>query len=585
MAGNRLHPSQAAAIRTAFRKRYDLRGAPRYQKAPAAQEAVRGAPSMASLSRPSLVTLPRPAFAVRVLNNLSFGATAASIAEFNALGSDDTTRLTRHVDAQLAWNTIDDSALETRLANAGYATLGKSLTQLWADHVLGDPVYDVRMRPAWEVQRAAFVRAAHSRRQLREVMTTFWHDHFNVTLSDFSAGPVYVHYDRDVIRAHAFGNFRKMLEAVAQSTAMLYYLDNLSNTRAGPNENFARELLELHTFGVENYLGFMDPFEVPPCPEDPSYPIGYTDIDVYETASAFTGWSVKNGHWQFPTENDGTFVYRPSWHDAGPKYVLGNFIYPEQAALKDGRDILDRIASHPRVARFICRKLFRRFFADTPSQALVNSAAVVFRDHWQHPDQIRITLRHILLSDAAYNSWGQKNRRPFEAVVAAMRVLGSDWTLRVADAKSDEFMYRMGMTGHEPYDWPAPNGYPDTGIAWSGANSFAMTWKILNWFTEASDGGVPLTPILATTRAGLPAAQWTATKLVEFWCRRVLGYLPVAARRQELIAFMAQNGDANTYVITDTDEWAASDLKRHYNQQRLRSMVSLILMSPEFLSR
>ncbi len=585
MAGNRLHPSQAAAIRTAFRKRYDLRGAPRYQKAPAAQEAVRGAPSMASLSRPSLVTLPRPAFAVRVLNNLSFGATAASIAEFNALGSDDTTRLTRHVDAQLAWNTIDDSALETRLANAGYATLGKSLTQLWADHVLGDPVYDVRMRPAWEVQRAAFVRAAHSRRQLREVITTFWHDHFNVTLSDFSAGPVYVHYDRDVIRAHAFGNFRKMLEAVAQSTAMLYYLDNLSNTRAGPNENFARELLELHTFGVENYLGFMDPFEVPPCPEDPSYPIGYTDIDVYETASAFTGWSVKNGHWQFPTENDGTFVYRPSWHDAGPKYVLGNFIYPEQAALKDGRDILDRIASHPRVARFICRKLFRRFFADTPSQALVNSAAVVFRDHWQHPDQIRITLRHILLSDAAYNSWGQKNRRPFEAVVAAMRVLGSDWTLRVADAKSDEFMYRMGMTGHEPYDWPAPNGYPDTGIAWSGANSFAMTWKILNWFTEASDGGVPLTPILATTRAGLPAAQWTATKLVEFWCRRVLGYLPVAARRQELIAFMAQNGDANTYVITDTDEWAASDLKRHYNQQRLRSMVSLILMSPEFLSR
>ena len=590
MAGNRLHPSQAAAIRTAFRKRYDLRAAPRYQKTPAAQDAARrapsmGAPSMGSLSRPSLVTLPRPAFAVRVLNHLSFGATAASIAEFNALGSDDATRLARHVDAQLAWNSIDDSALETRLANAGYATLGKSLTQLWADHVLGDPAYDVRMRPAWEVQRAAFVRAAHSRRQLREVMTTFWHDHFNVTLSDYSAGPVYVHYDRDVIRAHAFGNFRKMLESVAQSTAMLYYLDNLSNTRAGPNENFARELLELHTFGVENYLGFMDPFEVPPCPEDPSYPIGYTDIDVYETASAFTGWSVKNGHWEFPTQNDGTFVYRPSWHDAGPKYVLGNFIYPEQAALKDGRDILDRIASHPRVARFICSKLFRRFFADTPNQALVDRAAVVFRDHWQHPDQIRIVLRHILLSDAAYNSWGQKKRRPFEAVVAAMRVLGSDWTLRVADAKSDEFMYRMGMTGHEPYDWPAPNGYPDTGIAWSGANSFAMTWKFLNWFTEASDGGVPLAPILASTRAGLPAAQWTATKLVDFWCRRVLGYLPVAARRQELIAFMAQNGDPNAYVIADNDTWAASDLKRHYNQQRLRSMVSLILMSPEFLSR
>ena len=110
MAGD-LHPGQAAAIRTAFRKRYDLRGTPRYQTAPAAQDAARrapsmSAPSMSSLSRPSLVKLPRPAFAVRVLNNLSFGATAASIAEFNALGSDDTTRLTRYVDAQLAWNTF-----------------------------------------------------------------------------------------------------------------------------------------------------------------------------------------------------------------------------------------------------------------------------------------------------------------------------------------------------------------------------------------------------------------------------------------------------------------------------------------------
>jgi hypothetical protein len=110
-----------------------------------------------------------------------------------------------------------------------------------------------------------------------------------------------------------------------------------------------------------------------------------------------------------------------------------------------------------------------------------------------------------------------------------------------------------------------------------------MTWKLLNWITETADGSVPMAPILATTRSGV--ASWTANNLVDFWCQRILGYLPVASRRQTLVAFLAQNGDPATHVITDTDDWAASDPKRHYNQQRLRSVVALILMSPEFMSR
>src|SRR3546814_232389 len=347
-----------------------------------------------------------------------------------------------------------------------------------------------------------------------------------------------------------------------------------------PERELRRELMELHTFGSENYLGFVDPFQVPPCPEDPSYPIGYTDVDVYETAAAFTGWTVKDGHWEFPTEDDGTFVYRSSWHDAGPKFPLGMFLNPEQPALKDGRDILDRIASHPRVAKFICKKLIRRFCADRPSQQLIDSAAAVFRANWQEPDQIKRTLRHILLSDAAFNNWGQKRRRPFEAVAAALRLSGSDWTPNVDDDKSGEFSWRMGFTGHTPYDWPAPNGYPDTAVAWSGSNSFGMTWKLLNWLSETKDADVPLLPILEATRSGV--SQWTSTNLVDFWCRRLLGYLP--ARRGVLVDFMRQNGAAGD-VIADTDSWAGNDLKRHYNQQRLRSMVSLVLMSPEFLAR
>ena len=523
---------------------------------------------------------------VRAYSRLTYGLTPTSIEEFGTLGSTDDQRHAYLVERQLDWQSIDDSAVEARLNAAGYTTLGKSLPQLWADHVVPNPEYNIRMRPAWEIQRAALVRAVYSRRQLRELLVTFWHDHFNVTVSDFEAGPVYVHYDRDVIRQHAFGNFRGMLEAVAQSTSMMYYLDNRSNTRAGPNENFARELLELHSFGAENYLGFVDPNDVPPCPEDPAFPIGYTDIDVYETAAAFTGWSVNTG-----TGGDGTFLYRAINHDSGPKFVLGRYIQPEQAALKDGRDVLDRIANHPRVAKFVCKKLIRRFVADNPSPALIDSAAVIFRQNWQNPDQIKLVLRHILLSQDALNSWNNKIRRPFEVAAAAMRALGTDFTLQVSQSKSDDFMYRLGFTGHSPYDWPAPNGFPDIATAWSGSNNYAMTWKLLNWMSETKfDNANPDTsprfaPILETTRAGLAVADWTAIKLVDFWCQRILGYLPKAQRRQTLIDFMRQNGDAGTYVITDNDAWSASDLKKHYNQQRLRSMVSLILMSPEFFTR
>ena len=538
----------------------------------------------AAISQAQLVTLQRAPFAVRVLNHLTAGATTASIAEFNALGANDTARLTAFVDQQLNPAAINDSALDTRLNGAGYTTLNKSLPQLWADHRI---ITTDSSAPARETQRAALVRAVYSRRQLQEVMVDFWQNHFNVAISNGNAAPVYVHYNRDVIRANAFGNFRSILEAVGQSTAMLYYLNNASNSRSGPNENYARELLELHTFGAENYLGFVNPLQVPPAPEDPSYPIGYTDLDVYDTAAAFTGWTVKDGRNGFPAENDGTFAYRQAMHDAGPKQVLGMYILPEQAAMKDGRDIYDRLASHPRVAKYICKKLIRRFVSDRPEQSLIDSAAAVFRSNWQNPNQLRLTLRHILLSNAFIHGWGQKNRRPFELMAAALRTCGSDWTIKgVSEGRSNDFMSRLANTGHAPYDWAAPNGYPDVGVSWGGSNNVVTSWKMLSWLTEAQDTDAaltPLLPILAQSRANV--ASWTANNLVNYWCQRILGYQPIASRRQVLVSFLAQNGDPATYVITDTDSSATTDLKRHYNHQRIRSLVSMILMSPEFMSR
>lgn len=530
-----------------------------------------------------ILTLARAPFAVRMLRNLSFGPTPASLAEFQALSSSDPQRLANWVDWQLDYTSIDDSAVDARFARTAYATLGKSLTQLWADHIKPNPAWEVRMLPALEMQRSAFVRAVYSRRQLFEMIVDFWHDHFHVFGYDYSAGPLFPHFDRDVVRKHALGNFRALLEDVTTSPSMLYYLDNHSNTKAGANENWARELMELHTLGAQNYYGFQDPATLPRDPEDATYPAGYTDIDVYEVAAAFTGWTVRNGHWQYPNENDGTFVYRAAWHDTRAKTILGRQFPADQPEMKDGRDVLDRLASHPAVARHVCSRIIRRFINDAPPESLVWSAARVFRENWQKPDQLTRVFRHVLNSTEMYNAWGAKTRKPFTAVVAAMRAAGSDWTLAPSGDRSNEFVWRFGFTGHTPFGWPAPNGYPDTGVPWSGSNSYGQTWKMLDWLTDTNDNGFSLLPILQNTRAEV--AAWTANNLVDYWCRRLLGYLPDPARRKVLVQFMAQNGDPASFVITDTETWSGNDLKKHYNQSRLKSMVSLILLSPEFLSR
>ena len=234
-----------------------------------------------------------PSLAGIVLNRAAFGPWPGDIAAFNALGTSDDQRLQAWVDTQLNPAAIPDPDCDARLANSGFTTLNKTLEQLWAQHILGNPPWEVRMRPFWETQRATFIRAVYSRRQLKEVLADFWHNHFNVFGDDSIQGPVFVHYDRDVIRANMLGNFRAMLEAVARSTGMMYMLDNYTSSVTGPNENFARELFELHTMGAENYFGVMRQDDVPVDPQ--GRPLGYVDADVFEATRCFTGWSVANG--------------------------------------------------------------------------------------------------------------------------------------------------------------------------------------------------------------------------------------------------------------------------------------------------
>lgn len=525
-------------------------------------------------------------FERRVLERLTYGAIPDEVASFNALGADDGQRLSAWLDAQLAPETIDDGACQQRLASAGYTTLGKTVAQLWADHVRGG---QSRSQPASETTAARVLRAVCSRRQLYERMVEFWHDHFSVYGWDFTIQALFSHYDGQVIRPNALGNFRTMLEAVAASPAMLYYLDNRSSRAGEFNENFARELLELHTMGVGAYFPTNDPGDVPVDGE--GLKVGYADWDVYEAARAFTGWTVANDHWQFPNEPEydtGEFLYWAAWHDFSGKFFLGNFITPNQPALADGRIVLDALASHPATARHVCRKLALRLISDSPPEALVESAASLFRAQWQAPDQIAQVVRHLLDSPLAFDDVSGKRRRPYEQVIAMLRKTDADVVpVNLGDWNPwGEFFHRLRQTGHGPFRWRTPDGFPDSAEAWASTSVMGQTWRLLTRLPQLADAAdEQILPILDVTLAGLAPGERTPARIVDFWLERALGYAPQDFRRRDLIDFMRQNGASSQALDLESNppygSWSGNDLSQHYNGARLNAMVSLIFTLPE----
>jgi uncharacterized protein (DUF1800 family) len=342
-----------------------------------------------------------------------------------------------------------------------------------------------RMQLGSDVEAARVARAELTTRQLNEVMTDFWENHFNIYARKGGPELYYLSdFDRSVIRPHALGHFRDLLESVAKSPAMLFYLDNWEsiadsnratlvtrprrpNARVhGLNENYGRELLELHTLGVDG---------------------GYTQSDVIDVARAFTGWSIDR-----PT---GTFVFRPAVHDAEPKVVLGHTLAAGRG-LQDGEDVLDIVARHPATAHYIARKLCVRFVSDAPPSALVERAAATFT---RTDGDIRQVMWTILTSPeffsrAAYRS---KVKTPFEVVVSATRALDAapDTTPRTA-----QIIARLGepIFGHQ-----APNGYAETGEAW--INTGAILSRINFGLAVAADR------IPGTSVARWPVAVQLAT--------------------------------------------------------------------------
>jgi uncharacterized protein (DUF1800 family) len=308
-----------------------------------------------------------------------------------------------------------------------------------------------------ELQTQKIIRAVHSERQLQEVMTDFWFNHFNVFWGKGADRWLTTDFEVNVIRPNAMGKFKDLLMATAKSPAMLFYLDNFQSTSLrGINENYARELMELHTMGVEG---------------------GYTQKDVQEVARAFTGWSIEG------PRKTGRFIFRPRVHEVGEKLVLGHRI--NAGGIRDGEMVIDILANHPSTARFIATKLVTRFVNDDPPESLVSRVAGVYKDT---DGDIREMLRTIFTSPEFYSaeSMKSKTKSPFELAVSAIRALnGSTDGSRVLA----QMIARMGQP---LYQCQPPTGFPDRASEWMSNGSIV---ERLNFAVALTANRIPGTTV------------------------------------------------------------------------------------------
>ncbi len=492
-----------------------------------AQKAGTAAGHKSTIARSDVRELPADQQIIQALNRLTFGPRPGDVLKVRAMGLDN------WIDLQLHPDKINDDAMNDFIASK-YTALNQDQNDLLkqyavqqrerreikrdkADSTKGLTAQDSAMimqqrqlqngrrQVVTQLQSSRVARAVGSERQLQEVMTDFWENHFNVYAAKGAPEPYYlVDFDQNVIRPNALGKFRDLLEAVAKSPAMLFYLDNARSMadsteptlagrgmgdagrgngavrvrrgrfggilgmpmpmprpqqqqqqrqRQGLNENYGRELLELHTLGVDG---------------------GYTQQDVINVARALTGWTIR------PPAQGGGFIFRPQVHDAGPKVVLGHKLAAGRG-IEDGEDVLDIVSKSPATAHFIAFKLARRFVSDTPSKALVDHAAQVFL---KTDGDIRETLRAIITSPEFFSqqAFHTKVKTPFEVVVSAARAMNAEPDPTPRSAQMIAYLGQP-IFGHQ-----APNGWPETGDAWM--NTGAILNRI-NFGMAAAAGRLP----------------------------------------------------------------------------------------------
>lgn len=449
--------------------------------------------------------------------------------------------------------------------------LDQPLEKTFSMYGVNEVDYVEKSRAMEEVMMSALLRAVHSRWQVREMLVEFWHNHFNVNAEkDESVLLAMPAYDRDVIRAQALGNFRAMLQGVAQSAAMLFYLDGVESKASPANENFARELFELHTFGARNYLNHLCTKwrEVPGALE--GKPAGYIDQDVYEAARAFTGWTVENGNEDddgVKRPNTGRFMVREAWHDPYQKRVLGVEFDSQRPALEDGLRVIDLVARHPATAHFISEKLCRRFVSDEPPETLVKKAAAEFTAALDAPDQIARVMKVILLSPEYRSAPATKFKRPLEFLAGYLRAVGADFAPRM------DVVYQLDEMGQRLFRWPTPTGHPDSSGYWQSGTFLLRRWNLPLVLRDESWKGIAAFHFLTLT----PADCTTAGQVLDHWSGRLLGGKVEGQSRAALLQVLMDDDDAK-----DDSEFSGDDKDR---DARIGSCVALIAASPEFQYR
>jgi hypothetical protein len=421
-----------------------------------------------------------------------------------------------------------------------------------------------------ELQQAKLLRALYSERQLQEVMTDFWFNHFNIYLNKDADQYLVTAYERDVIRAHALGKFKDLLVATAQSPAMLFYLDNwlsmgpkspaalaankgkpgqaiLGQAVLGLNENYGREVMELHTLSVNG---------------------GYTQHDVTELARVLTGWTIQ------PLEQGAAFQFDAKKHDPGDKIVLGQTI-PENG-INEGMQVLDMLAHHPNTAKFIAKKLAMRFVADEPPPALVDRLAQKFLST---DGDIREVLRTLFKSPEFWSAkaYRAKVKTPFEFVVSSLRATGTDLN------NSGPMVGILNKMGMPLYQMVPPTGYSMTASTWM--NSEALIDR-MNYALALSNGQVGgtnfdagrLLALGTLTSRGFPRpnpadsesgrGQETALLLLE----NALQNGEVSATTQKAIRRQLDNPQVAAHALDDP-------------KRTLNTMTALVVGSPEFQHR
>jgi uncharacterized protein (DUF1800 family) len=475
---------------------------------------------------------------LHVLNRLGYGPRPADLARLREMG------VAAYLDQQLHPGALANAALAEALA--GYPVLTASPAQLVRDYPR--PSAELRQlmppgrRPAvitQQIQAAAVTRAIGSEAQLEEVLVAFWFNHFNVYSQKGAVRWMVPAYERDAIRPHVLGKFGELVLATARHPAMLFYLDNWMSKREGLNENYARELMELHTLGVDG---------------------GYTQQDVTEVARAFTGWTIDR------PRQGGAFVFRPALHDQGSKRVLGQTI-PAGGGERDGERVIDLLVRHPSTARFIATKLARHFVMDDPPASLVDRLAATFRSS---DGDIRAVMTALVTSPEFWSreAYRAKIKTPFEVVASAMRALHG--RLEVSRGGAAPLAREVGRLGQPLYEAQPPTGYPDRAESWvnTGALLGRMNFALGLAHNRVRGATVDLDAALGTVDRAAPAEVLD----------RLLTVVLHGAATPQTRAVLAAQLESPEITRTTGDDRVSSDTD-------VETLAALVLGSPEFQRR